>query len=447
MALTSIRHPCSVDQSTSPARMPISFIIILSFILCLYRLTMAEHQALAAANSSHLATISNPQNGHTRINKTDNNSTLSTQSTDSLPTVPYIHIATVDSGFGGFFTTKAIEASAHQMQKKFGANFTLTHYGDTLNAPYGEKSPEDIANLGAQLIKKSDRDGANYIFIACNTISSQYDAIKKILQSSATSSDVPAKTFSIIEVSIHELHQQIQNILKHKNHVTVAILATPATIKSDLYPLQLQQSFQINHPLKSQLQTWQVPRWYQLKSKVTENAFSSLEFKISKNKTVELYQFAPGNWVELIEHQANTDEQNKWLSQDFSDLSRHLNNKTQFDIVAEFCTHFPVFDQKIKSALQHARHAHKNTSYIQQGKLFAHLFEQLIEQQFTDKKRLQNLATDKSNISAPSVTLSTQPIMSPRIFISGANKTETENLVKTIFPEQKNPEVIITPFH
>jgi glutamate racemase len=92
-----------------------------------------------------------------------------------------IKVATFDSGFGGYFTAKEIEKQSFELQKNHAVNFSISHYGDTLNAPYGEKTPEMIAEYSAKGISRAFDDGAEVVFIACNTASTQYDSIKHIL--------------------------------------------------------------------------------------------------------------------------------------------------------------------------------------------------------------------------------------------------------------------------
>jgi len=66
-----------------------------------------------------------------------------------------LHVATFDSGFGGFFTAKSIEKVTPPLLERYDTAITIRHYGDTLNSPYGEKFPAEIAKLGSDGVLKA----------------------------------------------------------------------------------------------------------------------------------------------------------------------------------------------------------------------------------------------------------------------------------------------------
>lgn len=133
--------------------------------------------------------------------------------TFSIQAAP-LKVATFDSGFGGFFTAKEIEKESHDLEKSRDVSISITHYGDTLNAPYGEKTPVQIANLSARGISRAFDDGAEYVFIACNTASTRYQDIKAILN--AKHPGRGDRIVSIIDSSVTELRRQIDLILAKK---------------------------------------------------------------------------------------------------------------------------------------------------------------------------------------------------------------------------------------
>ena len=145
-----------------------------------------------------------------------------------------IDIATFDSGFGGFFTAKSIEELAPAVIRDYDVELNIQHYGDTLNAPYGAKTPEKIAELTANGVIHALNKGAEMVFIACNTASTQYQAVKKAVENShpGRSPDV----ISIIDASVQKAKEVIDNALVENDVANFAILATPATLKSLAYP-------------------------------------------------------------------------------------------------------------------------------------------------------------------------------------------------------------------
>ncbi len=73
-------------------------------------------------------------------------------------------IGVFDSGVGGI----SVLAQALQMLP----NEDFIYYGDTKNAPYGDKSPQDVLRLTQQAVDKLTGMGCKAIVIACNTATS-----------------------------------------------------------------------------------------------------------------------------------------------------------------------------------------------------------------------------------------------------------------------------------
>jgi glutamate racemase len=343
-----------------------------------------------------------------------------------------ISIATVDSGFGGFFTAKAIEGRAFVLSQEHPAHFKINHYGDTLNAPYGEKTADQIAFHASQTIMKAHQDGAQYVFLACNTASAQFEKIRAILLKDKKTAPMANTTYSIIQSSVDDLKDKIQKHFVTSDRINIAILATPATLKADVYPRELQKAFGVKEIKASKNTFTTVPRWYQKNSKTAENAMSVVEFETNK-KTVAIFQIAPANWVEMIEHQASEAEKKTATSIDLKNLTKTIDTNVKFDVVAHFCTHFPVFHQKVVAALTVQKRVDPKTIYIQQGELFASKFQEMMDESLKEQKRAQKLTTVEVK--------KLQDDLEPTIFISGENQAETANLVKTIFPEQKKTEI------
>jgi glutamate racemase len=339
-------------------------------------------------------------------------------------------LATVDSGFGGYFTAKALEKEANSLSQSYDVQFAINHYGDTLNAPYGEKTPDQIADYASKIIIKAHEAGAKHVFLACNTASTQFEKIQKILRENEKTKAYADNTYSIIDSSILTLQNRILELSKKSDQdIHLVLLVTPATLKSDIYPKRLQEAFHVPHIKKSEVKTYEQDRWRKVKSKVINSAFSEVSFSLPKTKKqkVFVYQMAPGNWVEMIEYQASQGEKDSIIARDIKLLTESINKSVVFDIVAHFCTHFPVFDKEIKNELVLQKKVKPNAEFIQQGEIFAKEFVSLAKSQ-------ENLKPQKNSNSA---------LLVPRIFITGTNKAETETLVRTIFPEQKNISVEI----
>jgi len=72
-------------------------------------------------------------------------------------------IGIFDSGIGGLSVARAIRAQFPSAD--------LLYFGDTKNAPYGEKSPEELARLTVAGLRLLHDRGATSIVSACNSVS------------------------------------------------------------------------------------------------------------------------------------------------------------------------------------------------------------------------------------------------------------------------------------
>ena len=111
-------------------------------------------------------------------------------------------------------------------------------------------------------------DGAEMVFIACNTASTQYPAVKKAVAQKYAGRE--EDVISIIDASVQEVKDRLDKKLSTKNEVHFALLATPATIKSGVYPQNLAKLYGgrlESSPLKTVEQT----RWLQSKGKTIES--------------------------------------------------------------------------------------------------------------------------------------------------------------------------------
>jgi glutamate racemase len=116
-----------------------------------------------------------------------------------------------DSGVGGISVLK----TAYKLMP----NENYIYYGDNLNAPYGEKSEEEIKALsleaGAFLFSK----GVKAIVMACNTATS-------------TSVYMMREQYSIPVISMEPAVKPAMNAVKDGR---VLVLATPATVSQERY--------------------------------------------------------------------------------------------------------------------------------------------------------------------------------------------------------------------
>ncbi len=334
-----------------------------------------------------------------------------------------IRIDTFDSGFGGYFTAKAIEKSAREIVKTKDTAFTVHHFGDTQFAPYGEKTPEQIAELTAYGVKRALSKGSDTVFIACNTASTQYPAVVQ-----AVEAEFPGRgkdVISIIQSSAEEVKEKLDAALVNKNEAHFTIFATPATTKTEIYPKTIAQLYGAELIREKPL----APAGEALNG--LQNFIGKSSLKLDNGKKIHLYSFAPAEWVGLIEGGADLKTKHSAVNRDLALLETILPPKQKIDGVGEFCTHYPVFDRLIRARFAEQNLTDNHTAYIVQAPLMAEIFE---------KRAAEKLSAHNRLTPADEPELRRLYEMSrPTITISGDNRAQTEALARTVFPDDPAP--------
>lgn len=129
-------------------------------------------------------------------------------------------IGVFDSGIGGLTVANAI--------KQLVPNEQLVYFGDTAHLPYGEKSPDSIRYYSLKIGNFLAEQDCKAIVIACNTASAY---AYKDLQ------DVLGKRIPIINV----IDPVVQHIAHDPTHKQIGVIATKATIRSDMYAKKLRE--------------------------------------------------------------------------------------------------------------------------------------------------------------------------------------------------------------
>ncbi len=128
----------------------------------------------------------------------------------------------------GFFDSGSGGLSVLSHFRKLAPRADIVYFGDIKNAPYGEKTPEELAALtraGVAVLKEA---GATSIVSACNSVSTS------ILSGAA--GDMP-----FVEMSIPTAEYMKQFSGKH-----FLLLATPATIASGMYQRALEHTMSLD---------------------------------------------------------------------------------------------------------------------------------------------------------------------------------------------------------
>ncbi len=129
-------------------------------------------------------------------------------------------IGVFDSGVGGVGVLKELV--------QILPNENYMYYGDSLNAPYGEKSPEKILELVDNIVQHLLQQKVKAIVIACNT---------------ATSVAVSELRVRYPELPIIGMEPAIKKGISEEKKNRVLVMATPVTLHLDKY-VQLQHQLE-----------------------------------------------------------------------------------------------------------------------------------------------------------------------------------------------------------
>lgn len=130
-------------------------------------------------------------------------------------------IGVIDSGVGGLTSVKEI------LNLLPGEN--IIYCGDNANAPYGNRSAEEIIDLTKKMLTFLQSKNVKLVAVACNTISSTFESA----QYSDYAKNYPFPILSIIEPAAEDVIRQ-----HYKN---VGVIATEFTIKTGCHQQLIQK--------------------------------------------------------------------------------------------------------------------------------------------------------------------------------------------------------------
>ena len=221
-------------------------------------------------------------------------------------------IGVFDSGFGGLTILEAIRKAIPQ--------YDYLYLGDNARAPYGTHSFDVIYRYTLQAVQYLLEQDCALVILACNTASAK--ALRTIQQR-----DLPLikdKKVNVLGV-IRPTVEAVPAITKSGH---VGILATPATVSSESYVLELQ--------------------------------------KIAQDLTIT--QQACPMWVPLIEAGEHDKEGADYFVEKY--LQEILSKDPQIDTLVLGCTHYPLLKEKIDGWIRNNRN-NPGIQTIAQGELEA----------------------------------------------------------------------------
>jgi len=218
-------------------------------------------------------------------------------------------IGVFDSGYGGLTILEAI--------RKEIPEYDYLYLGDNARAPYGTHSFDVIYRYTLQAVNYLIEQDCALIILACNTASAK--ALRTIQQrdlpeinrqqlGQTCNSQQPINVLGVIRPTVEAVPEMTKT-----GHV--GILATPATVSSESYVLEL------------------------------EKIAKSQELRA---KSLVVTQQACPMWVPLIEAGEHTQEGADYFVEKY--IREILAKDPQIDTLVLGCTHYPLLIEKIKKA-------------------------------------------------------------------------------------------------
>ena len=139
-------------------------------------------------------------------------------------------IGVFDSGYGGLTILTSIREQLPQ--------YDYLYLGDNARAPYGSRSFELVYEFTLQAVRRLFELGCHLVILACNTASAK--ALRSIQQNDLPYLDPSRRVLGVIRPTV----EVIGNITRNGH---IGILATPGTIKSESYNIELQKFYPSVH--------------------------------------------------------------------------------------------------------------------------------------------------------------------------------------------------------
>ncbi|MFA8433758.1 MAG: glutamate racemase [Marinifilaceae bacterium] len=135
-------------------------------------------------------------------------------------------IGIFDSGYGGLTILDRIQ---HELPE-----YDFIYLGDNARTPYGTRSYDVVYDYTLEAVEQLFSMGCQLVILACNTASAK--ALRTIQQRDLPKIDASRRVLGVIRPSVEAVGQ-----LTKSGHV--GILATPGTVRSDSYPLEIAKLF------------------------------------------------------------------------------------------------------------------------------------------------------------------------------------------------------------
>lgn len=135
-------------------------------------------------------------------------------------------IGVFDSGYGGLTILRHM--------RKVMPEYDFLYFGDNARTPYGTRSFQVVYEYTLQCVTRLFEMGCHLVILACNTASAK--ALRTIQQCDLPRLDANRRVLGIIRPTVESLGEM--TVSRH-----IGLLATPGTVKSLSYPLEIGKLF------------------------------------------------------------------------------------------------------------------------------------------------------------------------------------------------------------
>ena len=225
-------------------------------------------------------------------------------------------IGVFDSGYGGLTILSKIR---EQLPK-----YDYLYLGDNARAPYGTRSFPVIYDYTLQAVRYLQSQGCRLIILACNTASAK--ALRTIQQH-----DIDPDKLRVLGV-IRPTVEVVPSLTRNGH---IGILATPGTVSSESYVIELQHQMSAMDEKMSTVNE---------KMSIVNEKMSIVNYQLS------IVQESCPLWVPLIEAGEHDSDGADFFVRKY--LDELLARDPLIDTIVLGCTHYPLLLPKIEAYLR-----------------------------------------------------------------------------------------------
>ncbi len=217
-------------------------------------------------------------------------------------------IGIFDSGYGGLTILREI--------RKMMPQYDYLYLGDNARTPYGTRSFDVVYEFTIQAVRYLFKQGCHLVILACNTASAK--ALRTIQQNDLPRLAPNRRVLGVIRPTV-----EVIGDISKTHHV--GIMATPGTVRSKTYELEIAKLFP--------------------------------DFKVTSEGCPM--------WVPLVENEEyNTPGADYFVKKNIDSL---LQQDPQIDSVILGCTHYPLLRDKIRQWMPDNIHVIEQGNYVAQS--------------------------------------------------------------------------------